>query len=396
LTPTGVAGVPDAPVLASAVTIGGATTVTGRVTGAPDTTQTVDVYATNRDLLVTSAAARGNSQVLRFDGRTGAFLGIFDAGGGVVDPRDIVPVPPDGQQVIVNNGDGRLLRFDSRTGTFLGTFASQAGLNPGGGLFGPNGDYFVDARSRAAIARFDGATGAFLGDFIPAGLVAFPRGFRFGPNGDLYFANGADPATGGGGGSVLKFDAQGNLLNRSFITDPALSPLALIIAPDGNILITSEFPFGAANSVGTVREYDPNTGALVRVYDAGLGPDGQPILSRPRGLVVGPDGSLYVSSTGNGTVVRFDLATGAYLGTFASFPGLNGQAVTFVAPDPPGSVGGRTYLGSVRVRTDRNGLATFTLRTAVPAAVGGQVTATTFGRADNSSEFSAAVLNVAG
>lgn len=37
------------------------------------------------DLLVTSAANNGNSQVLRFDGQTGAFLGEFARGGGVME-----------------------------------------------------------------------------------------------------------------------------------------------------------------------------------------------------------------------------------------------------------------------------------------------------------------------
>jgi hypothetical protein len=40
------------------------------------------------------------------------------------------------------------------------------------------------------------------------------------------------------------------------VRDPELSPLDLFIAPSGNIVVSSEHPFGAANAMTTVSEYD--------------------------------------------------------------------------------------------------------------------------------------------
>ncbi|MGF6777693.1 hypothetical protein [Paraburkholderia sp. GAS334] len=62
------------------------------------------------------------------------------------------------------------------------------------------------------------------------------------------------------------FDADGVPLAQRFITDDAVSPLDLTIAPSGNILVSSEFPFRAPDAVTSIREYDRATGALVRVF----------------------------------------------------------------------------------------------------------------------------------
>jgi hypothetical protein len=43
---------------------------------------------------------------------------------------------------------------------------------------------------------------------------------------------------------------------------PELSPLDLAIAPNGNIVVSSEYPFGASDAVATVREYDSADGHL--------------------------------------------------------------------------------------------------------------------------------------
>jgi hypothetical protein len=50
------------------------------------------------------------------------------------------------------------------------------------------------------------------------------------------------------------------------VADPELSPLDLAIAPNGNIVVSSERPFGAEDAVTTVREYDARDGHLVRVF----------------------------------------------------------------------------------------------------------------------------------
>jgi DNA-binding beta-propeller fold protein YncE len=71
------------------------------------------------------------------------------------------------------------------------------------------------------------------------------------------------------------------------VSDPELSPLDLAIAPNGNLVVSSEHPFGASGAAMTVREYDAADGHLVRVFS----PSAE--LRRPRGLRFGPDGHLY-------------------------------------------------------------------------------------------------------
>ena len=44
----------------------------------------------------------------------------------------------------------------------------------------------------------------------------------------------------------------------------------------------------------------------------------------------GPDGNLYVSSTGTSSVLRFDGTTGEFMDVFIEFSQLNGQALNFV------------------------------------------------------------------
>ena len=98
-------------------------------------------------------------------------------------------------------------------------------------------------------------------------------------------------------------------------------PLDLTIAPGGNPVVSSEWPFGSPGGQATIREYDPSTGRLVRV----LAPNPAVEFSRPRGLRFGPGGLLYC--VGRDHVVAFDFLTGKFPGVIAELRRLNGQAV---------------------------------------------------------------------
>jgi len=97
--------------------------------------------------------------------------------------------------------------------------------------------------------------------------------------------------------------------------------LDLAIAPGGNLIVSSEWPFGSTSATATIREYDPSTGHLIRV----LTPDPAVKFTRPRGLRFGPGSQLYC--VGQDHVVAFDFPTGSFLGVIAELPKLNGQAV---------------------------------------------------------------------
>jgi hypothetical protein len=107
------------------------------------------------------------------------------------------------------------------------------------------------------------------------------------------------------------------------VSDPDFSPLDLAIAPNGNVVVSSEHPFGASDAVTSVREYDTTDGHLVRVFSSSKLAE----FRKPRGLRFGPDGHLYCVAQDE--VVAFDFAKGACLGTTVRFQRLNGQALAF-------------------------------------------------------------------
>jgi sugar lactone lactonase YvrE len=152
--------------------------------------------------------------------------------------------------------------------------------------------------------------------------VPFPRGFAFGSDGRLFLASGIGP-NGEGDNTIVVFAPSARTLPSRFVADPELSPLDLAIAPNGNIVVSSERPIGAPDAVTSIREYDAADGHLVRVFSA----KGSAEFRKPRGLRFAPDGTLYCVARDE--VVAFDFASGECLGTTVQFPQLNGQALAF-------------------------------------------------------------------
>jgi DNA-binding beta-propeller fold protein YncE len=274
-------------------------------------------------ILVTSASgANGNGYgaLLSF-GHEGEFLGPFSTDARIADPRGLATDPP-GALVYLNSGDDRVLALDHH-GHIVRDSGRMPGLDPGGGAFGPDGRYYVTMRRRRTIlalpATLDG-TGESL---LPDGIVPFPRGFGFGPDGRLYLASGTAPS-GEGDDTIVVFDRAGTVLTPRLVTDPELSPLDLAVAPNGNIVVASEWPFGAADAVTSVREYDPATGRLVRV----LRPEPSAGFRRPRGLRFGPGGRLYC--VGEDQVAAFDFPAGSFADFVVHLARLNGQALVLI------------------------------------------------------------------
>jgi hypothetical protein len=73
-------------------------------------------------------------------------------------------------------------------------------------------------------------------------------------------------------------------------------------------VVSSEHPFGAADAVTSVREYDATDGHLVRVFSSTKLVE----FRKPRGLRFGPDGHLYCVAQDE--VAAFDFTKGACLG----------------------------------------------------------------------------------
>ncbi len=159
-------------------------------------------------ILVTSASGAngdGYGAVLSFDSH-GQLIGPFSSDSRIADPRGL-SLDPSGRLLYLNSGDDRVLALDQH-GQVVRDSGAIAGLDPGGGAFGPDGRYYVGARRRRTIlamaADLDGDGEALL----PDGVVPFPRGFGFGLDGRLYLASGVGPS-GGGDNTILAFDCDG-------------------------------------------------------------------------------------------------------------------------------------------------------------------------------------------
>jgi DNA-binding beta-propeller fold protein YncE len=273
-------------------------------------------------LLVTSATGAngaGYGKILAFADE-GKQIGVFGNDPRIVDPRGLEIDRVDGL-LFVNSGSDRILALD-RNGHVVRASDSIIGLNPGGGNFGPDGRYYVGLRSERTIMAFARKLDRAGEYVLPPHVVPFPRGFAFGHDGRLFLASGIGSG-GEGDNTILAFDSDHRMLPSWKVRDPELSPLDLAIAPNGKIVVSSEHPFGAANAVTTIREYDHADGRLARV----LVSDDGVRFQKPRGLRFGPHARLYCVAQDE--VVAFDFETGDCLGAVARLPGLNGQAVIF-------------------------------------------------------------------
>ena len=270
-------------------------------------------------IVVTSASGAngdGYGALLCF-AADGQLAGPFSDDRRITDPRGL-SLSPAGL-VYVTSGDDRVLALD-QNGTVVLDSGRTEGLDPGGGTFAPDGRYCVTLRRRGTILALPPGLNAEGEPLLPDGVVPFPRGFGFGAGGELYLSSGIGP-DGEGDNTIAVFDHRRRLLTPRLVTDPELSPLDLAIAPGGNLVVSSEWPFGSPGAKATVREYDPSTGRLVRV----LAPEPVGEFTRPRGLRFGPGGRLYC--VGRDHVVAFDFRSGKFLGPIAELRRLNGQSL---------------------------------------------------------------------
>jgi sugar lactone lactonase YvrE len=160
----------------------------------------------------------GGNQVLRFDGRTGAFKAFVDPGnaGGLADPEGL-RFGPDGLLYVLSSDAGEVLRYDPATNAFKDKFVAHAGsgnlLDPTDLAFGADGDLYVSSAETSEVKRYNGTTGAFKGNFIASGAGGLneAEGLAFGPNGNLLVASEL-------GNAVLEYNAASGAFVRALVT----------------------------------------------------------------------------------------------------------------------------------------------------------------------------------
>lgn len=171
-----------------------------------------------------------------------------------------------------------------------------------------------------SILRFDGATGAPLGAFVTSGSGGLVEPFdpEFGPDGNLYVISN-NP----GEEQILRFDGTSGAFRDVFVDTGAggfTGASAIEFGPNGDLYV-------ATNSETGVLRYDGATGVFIGVAAGGNG------IRRAIGIDFGPDGNLYVLDTDRfvetvaDRVLRFTSTTGAFIDEVVA-PGFLDDAAT--------------------------------------------------------------------
>lgn len=207
------------------------------------------------------ACAEGIDQVLRVDAATLTVTGPFVADDpktpededGPLDGPTAAVFGPTGGLFVASFESDAILRYDHRTGEYLGVFVASGlgGLDgpDAGTKFGPDGNLYVPSFFSDRVLRYDGVTGEFIDEFIPfrSGGLRQPR--------DLVFHDGSWFVASSFNDRVLRYDAEGVFLGQ-FASCPR--PYSLAFHPtDGNLYVV--------NLQGdNVRIHDGETGAFLR------------------------------------------------------------------------------------------------------------------------------------
>jgi DNA-binding beta-propeller fold protein YncE len=213
------------------------------------------------------------------------------------------------------------------TAHYRGAFV-QGTANSGASFpaFGPDGNLYVvpsSSPSAGGIDEYDGATGAFIRHFVPPGTLAGGRDMAW-SNGYLYVGEEYH-------NDVLRFNATTGAFDRVFVT-PGSGGISgshgLTFGPDANGDGVPELYVSGRNNATVVR-YDGATGAPLGTFVT----SGSGGMSLPEGITFDPSGSyLYVASTGSNQILKYNAQTGAYVGVAAS-TGVSGPKGVKFGPD---------------------------------------------------------------
>ena len=216
-------------------------------------------FGPDRQLYVTSF--NGN-RVVRVEVDSGTAATFVAAGAGGLSNPTSLTFGPDGNLYVASQANSNILKFNGATGAFIGVFVpggSGSLFTPWDIVFGPDGNLFVITEQNG-ILEFNGSTGAFVGTFVSplVGGLNDPRGMVFLANGHLLVTN-------YGGDYITEYDSTGNLIGQFNDIFPLTRPWGIALGPNGNVY--------AARASADIRivEYDPSTGGYVRSFIRGDG-----------------------------------------------------------------------------------------------------------------------------
>jgi hypothetical protein len=220
-----------------------------------------------------------------------------------------------------DQSDNTVKRFDADTGTFQGEFVKKGNSpikGPRGLIFNVDGDLLVSNQNSGTnkageILKHDGGTGDFLGGIIrhndPNPPFA-PRGIVLHDD-VLFVADLLSFGKNGPPGRLLAYSADGEFLTDltpdssdfpgAFSTDE-FHPRGIVLGPDGLLYVSVTHDLDPKSPdfnplAGWILRFDrDNNGVFVDVFASHEGADCAADLHRPEGLVFGPDRRLYVTA----------------------------------------------------------------------------------------------------
>ena len=290
----------------------------------------------SNDDVVVVIASEGTDEILRFDAKSGAWLGTLVAdnpatpeineNGGVISPGHLV-LGPNHQLYVASQMTDEILLYDAETGEFLDVLVGDdpaTSLNETGGLalpghllLGPDHQLYVVSQMTDEILLYNADTGAFLGVLVGRDATMpnqqdtqAPRGLSsmaFGPDGSLYVSRLHT-------NQILSYDSRtGDFLNIVVGDDPKTltvdesaglrGPSSMVCCPDTHLYVASQHTH-------EILRYDSRTGTFIDTFV----PVSSGGLLTPGQFLFGPDRHLYVSSLHTQQVLRYDGRTGAFLG----------------------------------------------------------------------------------
>ncbi len=235
-----------------------------------------------------------------------------------------------GDLYISDMGNHAIRKVDMKTGiirTFAGTgFGGYSGdgeaasiahlKQPSGIQFGPDGDLYICDTGNHAIRKVDMKTGDIStfagtgtagdtpdGSPIEGAQLRAPRSIDFDKEGNPWVVT-------RDGNQVIKFDLKTRRIMlmagtgaKGFVGDGGAAVVAQFNSPKGIALAPNGNAYVVDSGNNCVRKINVETGVLERVAGSGErgdGPDGNPLqclMSKPQGIFVDKDGSIFVSDS---------------------------------------------------------------------------------------------------
>jgi sugar lactone lactonase YvrE len=234
---------------------------------------------------------------------------------------------PDGNLYVASRATNQVLEYDGKTGAYLGVII-PAGADPSGTnplhrpwplTFGPDGNLYVAGVLSGNVLRYNMTTGA-IDEFVPSSAGVYePKGLAFDSAGDLLVS------CGDAGGSdtsplrdeVLRFQGPNGTSPGASLPAPGQTGAVFVASGSGGLAQSGGLAFGpdgnlyvASFRTNSVNEYDGTTGASLGTFISSSSGG----LNGPDFVAFRPDG-LYVACQNGGAVNRYNATTGAYLNT---------------------------------------------------------------------------------